>query len=104
MFYKLNLFRHNYLAGQMAEVLNSYDANLRKCYTDRLDFNDELKGDVAFTFILSKQSGRMQKLKHRGGSANDPKLVECLYNELTYIQFPASENMLGELVYTYDVK
>ncbi len=104
MFYKLNLFRRNDHAKAIASVLSVYDPNLRRCYTDRLDFNENLKGDVKFTFLLSKQTGTMSKLKVTGGSATDPKLVECMYNELAAIQFPVPENIIGELTYIYDVK
>jgi hypothetical protein len=105
MFYKLDLFRHNYHGKAIANVLTVYDPNLRRCYTDRLDFNDALRGDVKFTFLLSKQTGTMSKLKASGGSASgDPKLVECMYNELAAIQFPVPENMIGELTYIFDVK
>lgn len=105
MFYKLDLFRHNYHGRAIANVLSVYDPNLRRCYTDRLDFNDALRGDVKFTFLLSKQTGTMSKLKATGGTAaGDPKLVECMYNELGAISFPVPENMIGELTYIYDVK
>lgn len=105
MFYKLDLFKHNYHGKTIAGVLAVYDPNLRRCYTDRLDFNDALRGDVKFTFLLSKQTGTMSKLKATGGTASgDPKLVECMYNELAAISFPVPENMIGELTYIYDVK
>jgi hypothetical protein len=104
MFYKLDLFKHNNHAKAIAEVLNTFDSIFRKCYADRLDFNDDLRGDVRFTFLLSAQSGTISKLKYTGGSANDPKLAECVYLELSQIQYPVPENMVGELAYTYDVK
>ena len=104
MFYKLDLFRHNYNSKAFAGVLNTNDVNLRRCYTYRLDFNDDLRGTLSFTFLLSKQTGTMIKLKNTGGTANDPKLVECVFLELSKMQFPVKENMIGELVYTYDVK
>ena len=104
MFYRLNLMRHNYHAKTISGVLNANDANLRRCYTDRLDFNDDLRGTVGFTFLLSKQSGTMAKLKPSGGTANDPKLVECLFMELSNMQFPVPDNMVGDLLYTFDVK
>jgi len=104
MFYKLDLFKHNHHAKGVAAVLAVSDPNLRTCYTDRLEWNDALKGDVKYTFLLSKATGTMSKLKHTGGSANDPKLVECLYYELAQAQFPAPENMIGELTFTFDVR
>lgn len=104
MFYRLDLFRHNRFAKPIAEVLNVYDPNLRQCYMDRLQDKEELKGDVQFTFLLSKTTGTMAKLKHTGGTANDPKLAQCMYYQLAQIQFPVPENMVGELTYTYDVR
>jgi methionine-rich copper-binding protein CopC len=104
MFYKLDLFKHNRYGKQISEVLAVYDSNLRNCYTSRLDYNDRLRGEVKFAFILSKQTGTMTKLKPAGGTANDPKLVECMYFELGQIQFPAPETMIGELTYTFDVR
>jgi hypothetical protein len=104
MFYALNLFRHNYLAQAVSQVLIVYDPNLRRCYTDRLEYNENLRGDVKFTFLLSKASGTMTKLKNTGGSAADPKLVRCMYLELAQIQFPVKENIVGEVTYTYDIR
>lgn len=104
MFYALNLFRHNYLAQEISQVLVVYDPNLRRCYTDRLDDKEHLRGDVKFTFLLSKTSGTMTKIKHSGGSAADPKLVRCMYLELAQIQFPIKENIVGEVTYTYDAR
>ncbi len=104
MFFSLNLFRHNVYAKQVANVLTVYDPNFRRCYTDRLDFDDTLRGDIKFTFLLSKQTGTMSKIKATGGSLADPKLIECLYKELGHIQFPAPDNMVGELAYTFDTK
>ncbi len=104
MFYSLNLFRYNYHAKQIAGVLSASDAQIRRCYTDRLDENEKLKGEAKFSFLLSKQTGTMSKLKHSGGGANDAKLIECMYLELGQIQFPVPENMIGELVYTFDVR
>lgn len=104
MFYSLNLFRYNYHAKQIASVLSASDAQIRRCYTDRLEENEKLKGEAKFGFLLSKQTGTMSKLKHSGGTANDAKLIECMYLELGQIQFPVPENMIGELVYTFDVR
>jgi hypothetical protein len=104
MFYKLDLFRFNNHARSIASVLALSDTNLRTCFTNRLEWNESLRGDVKFTFLLSKSSGTMTKLKHTGGTANDAKLVECMYFELAQIQFPVPENMIGELTYTFDVR
>ena len=44
----------------------------------------------------------MSKLRHTGGSLDDPKLIQCIFQQLGRIQFPVKENMLGELTYTFD--
>ncbi len=104
MFYALNLFRHNYVAQEVSNVLVVYDPNIRRCFTDRLDEKEDLRGDVKFTFLLSKATGTMNKVKNTGGTASDPKLVRCMYLELGQMQFPIKENIVGEVTYTFDVK
>ncbi len=104
MFYKLDLFKYNYHAKAVAAVLAVSDPKMRTCYTGRLDDKNDLKGEVKFTFLLSKQTGTMAKLKHTGGTAKDAKLVECMYYELAQAQFPVPENMIGELTYSFDVR
>lgn len=104
MFYKLDLHKYNYHAKAIAAVLSVSDPKMRACYTDRLNVQNELRGEVAFTFLLSKTTGTMAKIKHSGGSLNDAKLVECLYYELAQAQFPVPENMIGELTYIFDVR
>lgn len=102
MFYKLNLFKHNQYAQDVSDVLNVYDAKLRTCYTDRLDFNENLRGNITFRFILSRETGTMRKISFAKGTLNDPKMIECLILELAQIQFPPKETMIGELTYTFD--
>jgi hypothetical protein len=103
MFYALNLFRHNYVAQEVSNVLVVYDPNIRRCFTDRLQEKEDLRGDVKFTFLLSKATGTMNKVKNTGGTASDPKLVKCMYLELGQMQFPIKENIVGEVTYTFDV-
>jgi hypothetical protein len=104
MFFRLDLFKYNYHAKAVAGVLTVSDPKMRTCYVDRLGDEKDLKGDVRFTFLLSKQTGTMARLKHTGGALKDAKLVECLYYELAQIQFPVPENMIGELTYSFDVR
>jgi len=104
MYYALNLFKHNYRAQSIADVLKVYEPNMRKCYTDRLRKDDNLKGTAKYLFILSKVTGTMAKLKNSGGTAaRDAKLVSCLFYEMGHIQFPVPETMIGELTYTFGV-
>lgn len=104
MFFKLDLMKHNQYAKSIANVLSVYDPNMRKCYTDRLEENETLRGDVQFTFLLAKRTGTMAKLKNTGGSLADPKLAACLYDELAQIQFPVPENMVGVVTFSFDVQ
>jgi hypothetical protein len=104
MFFKLDLMKHNQHAKAIANVLSVYDPPLRKCYSDRLEESDNLRGDVQFTFLLAKRTGTMAKLKNTGGSLSDPKLAACLYGELAQIQFPVPENMVGVVTFTFDVQ
>lgn len=104
MFYQLNLFKHNHRAKEIANILGVSDNSVRTCYTDRLDTNEGLRGNVTLKFIMSKSTGTMRKLTHVGGTANDPGLIRCMVLVLSQISFPVAESMLGELTYTFDVK
>ena len=104
MFYRLDLFRHNHHGRAVATTLDGFDAKLRQCYLDRLEWNDTLRGDVKFSLLISRESRTITKLKRSGGSLTDPKLTECMYHVLMQAQFPVAETMIGELTYTYDVR
>lgn len=104
MLYRLDLFKHNYQSKQIAQVLDLHDGMIRRCYTDALDAQDGIHGDLRFTFLLSKDTGTMHKLRHTGGMITDPKMINCVYLSLAQMQFAATQNMVGEIRYTYDVK
>jgi hypothetical protein len=105
MFYKLNLFKHNYFAKSMSDTLTVYDTAMRKCHTDRMDqTGEDIKGQITFTFLLAKSSGTLTKIKNSNGSIKDPELIRCLSLKLQSIQFSPNTSMIGELSYTFDVK
>ncbi len=102
MFYRLDLFKHNFHGREISKVLDNYDGVLRKCYTDALDNRAGLKGDLHFTFLLSKETGTIGKLRHSGGTILDPTMTKCIYLNLAQMQFPAPQTMVGEIRYTFD--
>lgn len=101
MFYRLDLFKHNYHGREIAKVLDTNDGIIRNCYSSALDANETLKGDLHFTFLLSTKSGTMMKLRHSGGGILDPKMINCVYTALGQMQFSVPENMIGDLRYTF---
>ncbi len=103
MTFRLNLFQHNYFAKAIGANLNVYDSNLRQCYTDALERVASLAGNVDFSIILSKNTGNIRKITHKGGSIRDSRVVECLMFNLQSIQFPLKDNMVGELSFEFKV-
>ncbi len=104
-FYKLNLFKHNYYAKSMSETLTVYDGTLRQCLLDRMaQLDQDIRGQLVFTFILNKASGTLTKIKKSGGTVQDQDLIRCLSLKLQSIQFSPDASMLGELTYTFDVQ
>lgn len=101
MFYRLDLFKHNYHGREIAKVLDTNDGLIRNCYSTALDATETLKGDLRFTFLLSAKTGTMMKLRHSGGSIVDPKMINCVYTALGQMQFAVPENMIGDLRYTF---
>jgi len=104
MFYKLNLFKHNQHARDVASTLAGFDAPLRGCYVSRLDARSDLRGSLTLGFLMSTTTGTMRKVRRTGGTIDDGELVGCLAAELEQILFSVPENMLGELGYTFDVQ
>jgi hypothetical protein len=104
MFFKLDLFQNNAYAREIAGVLSAIDPNLRQCYIRHLEDNPQARGTMNFGFILSKDTGQMKKLRLTGGTMNDPTMTECLTQEMSITQFPAKENMIGELSFTFQVQ
>lgn len=104
MFYSLNLFKHNRYAQRMMTALEEDDPKMRECYSDRLQSNPRLQGDLKFRFILSKISKGMKSLKRSGGSIKDSKLTECIFYRLAALTFPVNSNMIGEVIYNFSIQ
>lgn len=102
MFFKLDLFRYNAYAREVAAVLSAIDPNLRQCYIRALEQTPSAKGTMVFGFLLSRENGRMKKVNRTGGTLTDPTMIECLVQELSITQFPAKETMVGELTFTFE--
>lgn len=104
LYYALDLYKYNGLYGkQVMTILENSDSDLRQCYQDRVEYNDRLKGTVKFKFLLSQRSKSIKALKNTGGTLKDPKLIKCLYYELAGIRFPVKRNIIGEVVFTFNV-
>ena len=104
MFYKIDLKRYNRYAPNVQRVLDSNNQRLRKCYTDRLEVREGIKGAIHFKFLYSKTEKSFRTLKVIKQSVNDKKLVECVYWELSALSFPIKTDMIGDLTLYYDVK
>lgn len=105
MFYKLNLFNHNYYARAASDILTLSDAQIRQCYIDRMNALDkDINGDIVFTFIIAHQNGTITKIKKSSGTIDDLALTHCLELRLQSIQFSPDATMIGELTYTFNVQ
>lgn len=104
MVYSLNLFHHNRYAKSVMQVLEAEDPSLRSCYTEALNENHNLSGNVKFKFLLSKTTRSMKRLKKTGGRIQDPAMIRCLYYKLAPLTFPVTTNMIGEVDYKFEVR
>ena len=104
MFYKLDLFKHNGFNKDVMGAISAFDQNLRSCYTNALNGNAQLRGNVVFKILVSQNTGTMRQIHKSGGTLTDGSVSDCLVQELTQIPLPVRENMIGELTFTFDVK
>jgi hypothetical protein len=102
MFYKVNLFRHNRYARDLMESLTAYDRNLRVCYTQALERDNAVRGDLVFQVLVSAKTGTIRQARKSGGSIKQGPMIDCLIGELQQIPMPILENMVGELTFTFD--
>lgn len=101
MRYKLDLGRQNSYAKKLMATIASRDVDLRQCYMDELELNDELQGDVNFKFLISKNNGVMEKIKYAGGKLKNKKVVRCLYYLLGQMQFPVAQKLTGKISFLF---
>lgn len=103
MFYKVNLYRHNKYSKKVAKTLSAHDAKFRKCYTDVLELNESVKGQVKFRFSLPKESKSMDRVQLSYENVRDINLTNCLYRNLLDMRIALPETVRqGELTYSFD--
>jgi hypothetical protein len=103
VFYKLDLAKDNRYAQAMATLLRQQEDKIRACYMQRLDATPQLKGQIAFSFVVSKTGGSMDRIKRIGGSLDDPRLNACLSRELAKVPLNPPRDMRGKLLYQFNV-
>ena len=103
MYYKLDLGKENRYANAMATLLRQQEEKFRACYLTRLDQTPELRGLIAFSFVVTKAGGNMDHIKRVGGSLDDPRLSACLSRELAKVPLNPPRNIRGKLLYSFDV-
>jgi hypothetical protein len=104
MFYKVNLFRHNMYARDVSGALAAFDRNLRACYLQALNQDDNLKGDLVLQILASAKTGTIRQAKKSGGSITHGGMIDCMIGELQQIPMPVQENMIGELTFTFETR
>lgn len=103
MTYKLDLFQDNRVAGQVAAVLSTNDADIRSCYTDLLETTDAISGTLAYTFVYSGSVQGIKALKIKNSGIKDPRFLECMSYKLRGLTFPIAKSMIGELTFQFQV-
>ena len=101
MVYSINLFRDNRYARNVMSVIDRSDANIRQCYVDALEANDQLQGKVSYKFIISGKTKTMRSLKLISSGLNDNRMVECIYWKIAALDFPVPKSMLGEITFEF---
>jgi hypothetical protein len=102
MYYTLNLGRQNRQSQKIIRVIDVNDGAIRQCYLDLLNQDAKAKGNVKFSFLISKKTGVMQRITYGGGSLKKDTFLKCMTNSLGHLQFPVRESMLGELAFTFN--
>ena len=102
MKWSIDLLKDRSKAKDINDVILAQDPYLRKCYTDRLEVSDGLRGNIVYGIVVNKSSGTFKKVRNIGGSISDHKLVNCIQDVLLQMQFSVSKNMLGKLVFEFD--
>ena len=102
MLYRLDLFRFNTYAAEMSRVLQTNDADLRSCYTDLLEKDDNAQGTTTYAFVYSGIAQGIKSLKIRQSSLNDPIFRECMYYKLKALTFSLRQSLAGELSFQFN--
>jgi hypothetical protein len=102
MFFRLNMFKNNSHAPQIAAMIASIDQKIRKCYADALDRNPESRGEVVYRFAISKETKNFKKLSVSKSAISDEEMQNCIATHLTELQLPALKSMIGELIFNFE--
>jgi len=102
MLYKLDLFRFNTYATEMSRILQTNDADIRSCYTDLLEKDENAKGTLTYVFAYSGITQGIKSLKIKQTSLNDPSFMECMYYKLRALSFSLTQSLVGELSFQFN--
>ncbi len=102
MQYKLDLFKLNTHAPEMAKVLQANDADIRSCYTDLLDKEPSAKGNLIYSFVYSGNEQSIKSLKIKQSNIPSPDFKECLYFKIRGLSFPLRHSLAGELSFQFN--
>lgn len=97
MIYKLDIGKQRRYTRKLVNTIAAEDLDLRRCYMDELEKTSDLKGNVAFNFVIERSTGAMQKIQYRGGNIKNGRLISCLYYTMGKMQFPVAENLAGNI-------
>lgn len=101
MSYKIDLYRFNRYSPTFAQVLNEHDRDLRQCYLNGLEKNDNLQGAIAFKLLYSGKNYAIKSLKPTRSTIHDRDMIDCLYWQLLSFDFPIRDNFLGEIIFQF---
>ncbi len=101
MIYKLDVGKQKKFTTKLISTLAAQDLDLRRCYMEELDKTPNLKGNVAFNFMIDRSDGVMQKIQYRGGNIKNNRLTTCLYYTLGKMQFPVTSNVGGNITFYF---
>jgi TonB family protein len=73
--------------GEIQRVVNRARARIRHCYERAMQKEPNLRGKVAYSWIIDAQ-GRVGGLQTLAGSLNNPGLGQCLERVIRTLRFP----------------
>ncbi len=103
MLYKIDLYRQNAYAPDLARVLEANDADIRSCYTDLLEKQGDVKGKLAYSFVYSGNNQGIKSLKLREATITDPGFQECMDLKLRGLTFPLRQSVAGDLLFQFTI-
>ena len=103
MYYKIDLKKDNRWSPYVAAALRRHDGRMRACYTERLNSQPLLRGEVSVAFRLERGSKAAKETTRVGGSIKDISLTDCLRQRLTEISFDPPKDMNGLITWEFKV-